>query len=107
MEDLDSSSGCALESIRDDGGVDALGQESVSCSEQTSADHNNRGCTVTSLNILSTSQVDQHLGGRVHNRHALEHGMAVVGDNGPAISSSNHLIHATRAEGGSDGIGDG
>lgn len=51
--------GSLLEGFCDGGGVDALVQHLLSSSEQRSCQNNDRGSTISSLNILSSRQIDQ------------------------------------------------
>lgn len=51
--------GSLLEGLCNGGGVDALVQHFLSSSEQRSCQNNDRGSTISSLNILSSRQIDQ------------------------------------------------
>jgi hypothetical protein len=79
VQNVDSSCCCPLERLGNDCRVDSLGQKPLRCSQQA-ASNNYNGCgTISSLNILSVGEVDEHLSGRVHYAHIPEHGVAVVG----------------------------
>lgn len=106
MEDVNGGRGGPLEGLRDDGGVDALAEEPVSGAEQAPADDDNGSRAVTRLDVLGGREVDQHLRSRVHDGHALQHGVAVICDYRLALAALDHLVHAPGAEGSSDGIGD-
>jgi hypothetical protein len=40
----------------------------------------------------------------VHDRHALQHGVSIVGNDRLSFSASNHLVHSSRTQRRSDGI---
>ena len=66
-----------------------------------------RGGSVSGLNILRFAELDQHLGGRVDDLHAVQDGGPVVGDGHVAPGVLDHLVHALRPETGPDGVAQG
>src|SRR5699024_10054134 len=68
-----------LERLRDNGGMNALRQQSLRSSQKTTCDNNNGGCAITRLNILGRTHINQHSRRRVHDAHISHHGVSVVG----------------------------
>jgi len=59
------------------------------------------------LRILRLSDVDKDFGGRVDDVKELHDGGAIVGDGDISLVIVDQLVHAARAEGGADDVGDG
>ena len=80
VDNFESLSQGNLETIGDSRGMDTLSQEVLASLEEGSGNYDNRGGTVTSLNVLSLRNLDEHLSGRVDYLHLLKDGGTVIGD---------------------------
>lgn len=96
-----------VEGVGDDGGMDAVGQEEGALLEECAGEDDDSGGAVPGDGVLGLGELDEELGGRLEDVHAVEDGGAVVGDEDFAGSGLDHLVHALGAQGGADGVGDG
>lgn len=74
--------------------------------QQAPRKNDDTGRSISRFNILSRTQLDQHPRSRVQDRHVLEDGGTVVGDDDFSGTGLDHLVHALGTERGSDGVGD-
>merc|ERR1719336_715125 len=101
-EDVHSLARRLLEALRDGGGVDSLLQQLVCRVQKRSGSHNDRCSSISSLNVLSLAQLDQHLSGRMDNSHLVQDRGAVVCDGHLALRVLDHLVHAPRSQASPD-----
>jgi len=80
INDFKSLSKSNLETIRYSRRVNSLGKEILASLEESTSNNDNRCGTITSLNILSLRNLDEHLGGRMDYFHLLKDGGTIVGD---------------------------
>jgi hypothetical protein len=80
VDNFESLSQGNLETIGDSRGMNTLSQEVLASLEEGSGNNDDRGGTVTSLNVLSLRNLDEHLSGRVDYFHLLKNGGTVIGD---------------------------
>jgi len=66
--------------------VDSLVQELLGGSEKSTGHHDDGGSSISSLNILSLGDLDEHLGGGVDDLHLLEDGGAIIGDQNSTLA---------------------
>lgn len=60
--------------------MDTLLEELLASVEESSGDDNNRGGTISGLNILGLGDLDEHLSGRMDDLHLLEDGCSIIGN---------------------------
>src|SRR6266566_92667 len=80
-------------------------QQSLSAGEEL-AGKDYRCCgSVTYFAVLGLCDLNEHFGGRILNIHFLHDGCAVICYDDVSDAADHHLVHAARADGGTDGFG--
>lgn len=86
--------------------MNAVAQKVKRGGEEGAAQNDDGGGTVTRDDVLRTRQLDEHFGCRMFDAHLLKDSGTIVGNQDGTVVLLDHLVHATRAKGGTNGIRD-
>ena len=92
--------------LNDDLRVHTLFDEGLGLLEELTGDKHDGGGSITNLVVLRLGNIDESLGGGMHNVEKRDEGGTIVGD-GNAATVVDQLIHTTGAEGRLDDVDDG
>lgn len=105
-EDLLCLVGAQLEGLCDGCRVDALEQQVAALVQQRACNDNDASGAVASHDVLRARELDKHLGGGVQHLHVSEDGGSIISNDHLSLLLLDHLVHATGAQAGADGISD-
>jgi hypothetical protein len=106
FEDGLSLLGGQLEVLGDLSGVDTAVEEVFDGLQESTAENDDGGGTITGFNVLSLRELDKHLGAGMCDLELGDDGGTIVGNDDLTVGVDDHLIHTSGTERSANTIGD-